>query len=157
MKLLFVCMGNICRSPTAKAVVDRHLRLAGLHEQISTDSAGTHGYHIGEPPDERAQAVARRSGMDISQDLARQLVAEDFTRYDLILVMDERNHRDASRVAPAQARARLRLMMEYAPDYGLHEVPDPYYGGEEGFLRVVDMLDRAAEQLVLELRQQLQA
>lgn len=155
MKLLFVCMGNICRSPTAKAVVDKHLHLAGLSEIISTESAGTHGYHVGEPPDQRAQAAALDLGLDISQDLSRQLNKEDFHHFDFILVMDERNRADALRLAPRDAKASLRLIMDYAPEYGLSEVPDPYYGGDEGFLRVLDMLDHAAQALVIELRQHL--
>lgn len=155
MKLLFVCMGNICRSPTAKAVVDLHIQKAGLAHLIHTESAGTHGYHIGEQPDARSQAAARRLGLDISGDLARQLKADDFHRFDYILVMDQRNQQDAGKLAPARAKAQLQLMMDYAPDYGLAEVPDPYYGGEEGFLQVLDMLNHAAERLIISLRPQL--
>ena len=155
MKLLFVCMGNICRSPTAKAVADRHLQEAGLTQVIYTESAGTHCYHVGEPPDHRAQSAALDLGLDISKDLSRQLKSQDFHHFDYILVMDERNREDALRVAPADAKATLKLMMEYAPDYGLHEVPDPYYGGDEGFTRVLDMLDHAAQALIIDLQQQL--
>lgn len=155
MKLLFVCMGNICRSPTAKAMVDYHLRQQNLHPRITTASAGTHGYHIGKPPDPRSQAAALRQGVDISTDLARQLKPGDFHEFDYIMVMDENNLSDASRIAPGDASAELCLMMEFAPDYGMREVPDPYYGGEEGFLQVVDMLNHAAECLVNDLRQRL--
>lgn len=155
MKLLFVCMGNICRSPTAKAVVDRHIEQQGLSAQIYTESAGTHAYHVGEQPDPRSQAAARKLGMNISQDLARQLCTEDFLRFDHILVMDERNLYDARQIAPTEANAQLALMMSYAPDYGITEVPDPYYGGEEGFIQVLDMLDEAAQRLLATLKPQL--
>ncbi|MCG8463242.1 MAG: low molecular weight phosphotyrosine protein phosphatase [Xanthomonadales bacterium] len=155
MKLLFVCMGNICRSPTAKAVVDRHIQQQGLSQHIYTESAGTHAYHVGEQPDPRSQAAARKLGMDISQDLARQLLSDDFQRFDHILVMDEQNLYNARQVAPTTASAQLALMMSYAPDYGLHEVPDPYYGGEDGFVQVLDMLDVAAQRLLAALKPQL--
>ena len=155
MKLLFVCMGNICRSPTAKAVFDRHLQQANLTDIVYTESAGTHGYHVGEPPDHRAQSVALETGIDISRDLSRQLKANDFFQFDIILVMDERNRENALRMAPQGAKASLKLIMDYAPDYGLREVPDPYYGGDEGFTRVLDMLDHAAQALITDLKRQL--
>jgi protein-tyrosine phosphatase len=110
---------------------------------------------VGEQPDPRSQAAARKLGMDISQDLARQLLSDDFQRFDHILVMDEQNLYNARQVAPTTASAQLALMMSYAPDYGLHEVPDPYYGGEDGFVQVLDMLDVAAQRLLAALKPQL--
>ena len=150
MRLLFVCMGNICRSPTAEAVFADLLRREAPHAGIEIDSAGTHDYHLGAPPDARAIAAARRRGIDMSALRARQLVAEDFTRFDLLLAMDERNRRDMlARAAPAE---RVRLLLDYAPGLGVREVPDPYYGGAEGFEEVFDMLEEASDNLMDELR-----
>jgi len=149
-RLLFVCMGNICRSPTAKGVFDRALERAGIG--FESDSAGTHGYHVGQPPDRRAIAAAARAGLDISGDFARRFVAEDHQRFDEVFVMDRANFEVVERLRPASARARVRLVMELVPDYGLDEVPDPYYGGDAGFVQVLDMLDAAAAALVRELQ-----
>lgn len=148
-KLLFVCLGNICRSPTAKAVFDYKFGQAGI--EMVTDSAGTIGYHAGSPPDSRAVEVARRWGLDISNDQARVITVEDFMRFDQIYVMDRSNLEDTRRRAPADARAGIDLIMSLAPDYGLDEVPDPYYGGEDGFRQVIDMLEAAADRLIEEL------
>lgn len=148
-RLLYVCMGNICRSPTAKGLFDRVLSEAGI--EFVSESAGTHGYHVGHPPDPRAIEAALRAGVDISGDIARRLEAEDFRRFDRILVMDRANLEAAHALRPAEATARVQLVMELAPDYGLNEVPDPYYGGEAGFVRVVDMLQTAARALAREL------
>jgi protein-tyrosine phosphatase len=149
--VLFVCLGNICRSPTAKAVFDWKLREAGL--AVETESAGTTDYHAGSPPDPRAQRIARNWGVDISGERARVITEDDFTRFDAIYVMDRANLADVAARRPARARARLALLMSLAPDYGVEEVPDPYYGGEEGFQRVIDMLEVAAERLVEALRE----
>lgn len=148
-KLLFVCLGNICRSPTAKAVFDWKLGQAGL--AVETDSAGTTGYHAGAPPDPRAQRIARRWGLDLSAERARVVTPEDFSRFDAIFVMDRSNLRDLEAMRPAGSSARLALVMSLAPDYGVEEVPDPYYGGVDGFERVIDMLEVAAERLAEEL------
>jgi protein-tyrosine phosphatase len=148
-RLLFVCMGNICRSPTAKGLFDQALFEAGV--EFESESAGTHDYHVGSPPDPRAVAAARRAGAEIGDDIARRLIAEDFRRFDRILVMDRANLESARALRPADATARLQLVMELAPDYGLEEVPDPYYGGEDGFVRVVDMLQTAARAMVRKL------
>jgi len=150
--ILFVCLGNICRSPTAKAVFDWKLCQAEL--SVETDSAGTTGFHAGSPPDPRAQQMARRWGLDISTERARVVTPEDFTRFDAIFVMDRSNLDDLQRLRPAESRSRLDLVMSLAPDYGVQEVPDPYYGGEDGFQRVIDMLEVAADRLVEELRAQ---
>lgn len=149
-KILFVCLGNICRSPTAKAVFDWKLAGAGL--RLETDSAGTIGFHAGSPPDPRAQRLARDSGLDIGDERARVVTTEDFTRFDRIYAMDRSNLEDLRRLSPPEASARLDLLMSLAPDYGLDEVPDPYYGGEDGFKQVIDMLEVAAERLIEELR-----
>jgi len=149
-RLLFVCMGNICRSPTAKGVFDRALTAAGI--DFESESAGTHGYHVGERPDRRAIDAAARSGIDISADLARRFVVEDYQRFDCIFAMDRTNLAVVESLRPAAVRVSARLVMDLAPDYGLDEVPDPYYGGEAGFIRVIDMLEAAAAALVRELR-----
>jgi len=143
-------MGNICRSPTAKGVFDRTLARACI--EFASESAGTHGYHVGSQPDARAIAAARRVGIDISGDIARRFVASDYTRFDHLFVMDRANLRIVESLRPNGAEVRPRLVMELAPEYGLDEVPDPYYGGDEGFVRVIDMLTVAAEALTAELR-----
>ncbi|RFF28232.1 MULTISPECIES: low molecular weight protein-tyrosine-phosphatase [unclassified Wenzhouxiangella] len=148
--ILFVCLGNICRSPTAKAVFDWKLRRAEL--AVETDSAGTTAYHVGSPPDPRAQRIARQWGLDISTERARVVIPEDFSRFDAIFVMDRSNLEDLRARRPADSSTRLDLVMSLAPDYGIEEVPDPYYGGVDGFQRVIDMLEVAADRLVEELR-----
>jgi len=148
-RLLFVCMGNICRSPTAKGVFDRALQDAGL--EFESESAGTHGYHVGQAPDRRAVEAARRAGLDISGDTARQFVGEDFHRFDRIFAMDRANLEHIVSLQPRGAVARVQLVMELVPAYGMSEVPDPYYGGPSGFVRVIDMLEAAAEALARDL------
>lgn len=147
--VLFVCLGNICRSPTAKAVFDHKLASADI--ELITDSAGTGDWHVGYPPDPRSQAFARRWGVDLSTQRARQVCLEDFVRFDRIYAMDRSNLSALQRMAPPDGAARLDLVMSLAPDYGLDEVPDPYYGGDDGFQRVIDMLESAADQLIAEL------
>ena len=149
-RILFFCMGNICRSPTAEGVMRAKLKAAGLHVEV--DSAGTHGYHAGEPPDERAQAHAARRGYDLSALRARQLVAADFTRFDLVLGMDADNIARAERLCPPGERHRLKLLLSYAPQAGRPDVPDPYYGGEAGFEEVLDLVEAACEGLIEGLR-----
>ncbi|MBY6205775.1 low molecular weight phosphotyrosine protein phosphatase [Halomonas denitrificans] len=150
IRILYVCMGNICRSPTAKGVFDRTLREAGI--EFVSESAGTHDYHVGRAPDPRAVRAALDAGIDIADDVARQVAVEDFHAFHRIYVMDRANHAALQRLRPADARAELRLVMDLVPDYGVDEVPDPYYGGDEGFVRVIDMLEAAALALVSELR-----
>jgi protein-tyrosine phosphatase len=149
--VLFVCTGNICRSPTAEGVFRKLVAQAGLGERIGTDSAGTHGYHVGEPPDPRAQAVAAKRGYDLSVLRARRIERADFQRFDLILAMDHDHHAILSRMAPAAASHKLRLMMSYARRFRESEVPDPYYGGPQEFERVLDMLEDAAQGLLSSL------
>lgn len=149
--LLFVCLGNICRSPTAKAVFD--YKLAQAEMPLLTDSAGTGDWHIGKPPDPRSQAFARAWGVDISAQRARRICAADFDRFDRIYAMDRSNLVDIQAMASPGCRARIDLVMSLAPEYGIEEVPDPYYGGDTGFQRVIDMLSEAADRLIEELQQ----
>lgn len=151
-RILFVCMGNICRSPTAEAVLREMLRAEGGDLEIHVDSAGTHGYHVGEAPDPRAVAAARRRGYEMRHLRARQVVPEDFERFDLLLAMDEDNLAFLHRIAPATHRARARLLLDFAPGTGRRDVPDPYYGGEKGFEQVLDLIEEAVRGLLDELR-----
>jgi protein-tyrosine phosphatase len=152
MKILFVCMGNICRSPTAEAVFRRIAATEAPELALEIDSAGTHDYHVGSPPDPRSIEAARRRGYDLSALRARQLRAADFERFDLLLAMDDVNVRDALGFAPAEHRGRLRLFLEYAPDADVREVPDPYYGGPAGFEHVLDLVEAASRGLLATLR-----
>jgi len=157
MRILFVCMGNICRSPSAEGVFRSLLAQRAPQLSVEIDSAGTHDYHVGEPPDERAIAAARRRGIDLSALRARSVRASDFDYFDLILAMDEQNLRELRRRAPAQRHERIRLMMEFGPDASLLDVPDPYYGGPQGFEQVLDLLEEAAEGLLRDLVSQAKA
>jgi protein-tyrosine phosphatase len=152
VKVLFVCMGNICRSPTAQGVFAELLRREGLTTQIHVDSAGTHAYHAGSAPDPRAQAAAKRRGIDLGPQSARQVRREDFEHFDYILAMDRENLALLREMCPAQYDRKVGLLLEYAPHLGIEEVPDPYYGGSAGFDRVLDMVLEAAEGLVREIR-----
>jgi protein-tyrosine phosphatase len=151
-RVLFVCTGNICRSPTAEGVFRKLVADAGLADLIATDSAGTHGYHVGEPPDHRMQAAARRRGYDLSRLRARRVAREDFHRFDLVLAMDREHHGILAGLAPPSAGHKVKLMMEFGRRSALEEVPDPYYGGPEGFELVLDLLEDAAEGLLEMLR-----
>jgi protein-tyrosine phosphatase len=155
VRVLFVCLGNICRSPTAEAVMARLVVDAGLDAQIELDSAGTGAWHVGSPPDERATAAAARRGIP-TRGLARQVTAEDFATFDLVVAMDRENLRDLRGVAPsAEAAARVRLLREFDPasDGAADlDVPDPYYGGPDGFGRVLDLVEAACAGLLAELR-----
>ncbi|MBV8037068.1 low molecular weight protein-tyrosine-phosphatase [Roseateles sp.] len=149
-RILFFCMGNICRSPTAEGVMRAKLAAAGL--DVEVDSAGTHGYHVGEPPDERSQAHAARRGYALGALRARKLIAADFSRFDLVLAMDEDNLANAQVLCPPAQRHRLKLLMDYAPRAGRPHVPDPYYGGTAGFEEVLDLVEAACDGLVAALR-----
>ena len=149
-RILFFCMGNICRSPTAEGVMRAKLAAAGL--DVEVDSAGTHGYHVGAPPDERSQQHAARRGYDLSALRARQLVAQDFSRFDLVLAMDADNLAHAERLCPLAQRHRLKLLLDFAPQAGTRQVPDPYYGGAAGFEEVLDLVEAACDALVETLK-----
>lgn len=136
----------------AEGVLRRYLEEAGLAERVATDSAGTHGYHVGEPPDPRAQRAAGRRGYDISGLRGRQVQPADFSEFDYVLAMDEANLRALARICPPEHAEKLRLFMEFAPDGAPREVPDPYYGGPQGFERVLDQLEQAARGLIEHLR-----
>lgn len=153
IKVLFVCMGNICRSPTAEAVFRHYVENAGLDEVIQIDSAGTHDYHIGSPPDPRTQHVAMQRGYDMSGLRGRQVVSEDFNHFDYVLAMDQGNLSILQRLMPHGSATRANLFLEYARHHAEREVPDPYYGGADGFERVLDMVEDAAEGLLQHIRQ----
>jgi len=151
VKVLFVCMGNICRSPTAhgvfQALVDKH----DLGAVLQVDSAGTHSYHVGSPPDSRSQATARQRGVDLSGLRARRFVSADFTEFDYLLAMDHGNFADMRAIKPEDASGRLQLMLEYSQQFTQLEVPDPYFG-DDGFELVFDMIDDAARGLLRHIR-----
>ncbi len=153
VNVVFVCLGNICRSPTAegvfRAVVERH----GLGRRIGVDSAGTAAYHVGESPDSRAQAAARRRGFDLSAIRARKATKGDFKRFDYVLAMDRENRAALSRICPPGEEHRLSLFLDYAPHLGRRDVPDPYYGGGNGFELVLDLIEAAAEGLLADIRE----
>lgn len=148
MKILMVCMGNICRSPLAEGVVRRLADRVGMNARIEVDSAGTLAYHAGEQPDPRAKKVAARRGYDLSGMRARRVAEDDFSHFDLVLAMDKQNLAALERVCPEEYLHKLGLFMEYAEDTGQDEIPDPYYGGPDGFERVLDMCEAAARGLI---------
>ena len=156
MKVLFVCMGNICRSPTAHGVFARYLRERAPELDVEVDSAGTHDYHVGSPPDPRAIAAAARRGVDLTAQRARLVKVADFQRHDLIVAMDRLNREVLLDLSPAAYRERVRLLMEFAgvplDDGEQLDVPDPYYGGAVGFERVLDLVEQAADGLLAEIR-----
>ena len=152
--MLFVCMGNICRSPTAQGVFEYLVKNEGLAGRIHIDSAGTHAYHIGESPDRRAMEAALRRGIDMGAQRARRVSEADFQHFDLVLAMDWNNYQDLLLVCPAEQSGKLRLFLDFAPEAGTREVPDPYYGGGTGFERVLDLVEQAARGLLAEIRQQ---
>jgi len=155
-RVLFVCLGNICRSPTAEAVFrDTAARIAP-ELQLEIDSAGTADYHIGSAPDPRSQRAALERGIDISGLRARQVSAEDFLRFDLMLAMDRSNLRTLQAISPPNARAELRLFLSYAPQLRRLEVPDPYYGGAADFAEVLDLTAAASLALLVSLQQRAQ-
>ena len=154
MRVLFVCMGNICRSPTAEGVFRFHVEGAGLAEHIEIDSAGTHAYHVGEQPDRRAQAAALQRGVDISGLRARKVRPSDFEYYSHILAMDEDNLGILREWCPAEHRHRLRLFLDYASSSELRDIPDPYYGSANGFEYVLDLVEDASRGLIDELMRQ---
>ena len=151
--VLFVCMGNICRSPTAEAVFRHAVKQAGLASLIECDSAGTHGYHIGERPDKRAQQAALRRGYDLSNLRGRKVGRKDFAQFDHVLAMDRDNLALLEALCPAQHAHKLALYCDLHAEFAGRAVPDPYYGGAQGFEQVLDMIEAVSESLVARLRQ----
>ena len=154
--VLMVCMGNICRSPTAEGVFRHLVREAGLEGAILIDSAGTLDYHAGSPPDERAQRHARARGYELSQLRARQVRASDFEQFDLVLAMDWDNFEELQSLCPPAQRHKVRRLMEFAPAHG-EVVADPYYGGKDGFERVLDQVEQACRALLGHVRERIGA
>ena len=148
VKVLFVCMGNICRSPTAHGVFEHLVNVEHLAEQLEIDSAGTHAFHVGGKPDRRAQETAAGKGIDLTHITARQICAEDYENYDYILAMDNDNYGLLEQGCPEQYKNKLSLFLDFAPDHPLKEVPDPYYGGLKGFENVFEMVDIASKGLL---------
>ncbi|MCP4303069.1 MAG: low molecular weight phosphotyrosine protein phosphatase [Gammaproteobacteria bacterium] len=147
VSVLFVCMGNICRSPTAEGVFRHHVTEAGLDEQIVVDSAGTHAYHVGSPPDRRADAAAKRRGISLGDLRARRVSEADFERFDYIIAMDEDNVAELKDESPLEHHSKVRLFLEFSSGHE-REVPDPYYGGAAGFERVLDLVEEASRGLL---------
>jgi protein-tyrosine phosphatase len=150
-RILFVCLGNICRSPTAEVVLRTRAAERGLGHLLRVDSAGTGSWHVGEPPDRRAIAFAQRRGYDLTPLRARQVTRDDFHRFDWILAMDRSNLRDLRVMRPAESEARLGLFLELVPQLALHDVPDPYYGGGTHFEQVLDIVEQASDALLARL------
>lgn len=155
VNILFVCMGNICRSPTAHAVFQRLVEENGLNVHIKIDSAGTHAYHIGNPPDPRTQAAALRRGINMGLLRARRIDPDDFKHFDYILAMDQDNLASLHADCPPQYAHKLNLFLDYAPDLAIRDVPDPYYGGAPGFEQVLDLVEIASEGLLRHVRRQI--
>jgi len=152
VKVLFVCTGNICRSPTAHGLLRAHAATAGLTDQIQADSAGTHSYHAGQPPDPRSTATARKHGIDLSDLRARPVTRNDFGDFDIIAVMEQSHERALRKLCPAGLTPRISLLMRFAPDAASLEVPDPYYG-DEGFETVFRMIESGVLGLIDHIRQ----
>jgi protein-tyrosine phosphatase len=151
VRILFVCMGNICRSPLAQGVFEEVLRREGLEDEVFVDSAGTGHWHVGSPPDERALGAASVRGLDIIAQRARQIRPEDCQNFDYILTMDEENYRTVA--ALCRGGAVVRPFLDFATDSPEREVPDPYYGGPDGFERVLDLVEEASEGLLEDIRE----
>ena len=151
IKVLFVCMGNICRSPTAEGVFTALLPESGL-DNVVVDSAGTHAYHVGSSPDNRAEQAALRRGVNISHQRARQVASDDFEHFDYIVAMDQDNLNKLYTAAPTKLHHKLSLFMDYAPDLPETAVPDPYYGGARGFEHVLDLVETASTGLIAHIK-----
>lgn len=152
LRVLFICMGNICRSPTAHGIFRHKLAESGLDTAIDVDSAGTHGFHVGGPPDRRAVAILAEQGIDISDLRSRQVTLSDFASFDYIVAMDEDNYEHLRALSPESAVERIHRLMDFAPDFGDGEVPDPYYGGSSGFERVCDLVEAGTEGFLAHLK-----
>ena len=155
IRVLFVCMGNICRSPTAEGVFRKLVNEEGMANVIEIDSAGTHAYHVGHEPDRRAQLAAQQRGIDLSDLRARQVMLIDFESFDYILAMDASNYEILLAQSPAHAKSKINLFMSFAPSRKEQEVPDPYYGGQRGFEIVFDMIEDASSGLLDDIRKRI--
>jgi protein-tyrosine phosphatase len=144
IKVLFVCMGNICRSPTAEGVFTKLVKDHNLEAHFAIDSAGTHAYHVGNEPDLRSQSAARERGIELSNLRARQVINGDFEDFDFLLAMDDENYSILVKACPAQYKTKIKYFLDYAPHLNERQVPDPYYGGQYGFERVLDMIEEAS-------------
>ncbi len=153
VRVLFVCLGNICRSPTAEGMFRALVACEGLAEKIAIDSAGTGAWHVGDAPDRRMQAAAGRRGVDLSTLRARQATAGDFDHFDYVLAMDAQNHRDLKNICPRGQEDRLHLFLDFAPETRRSDVPDPYYGGPQGFEEVLDLVEAASRGLLVHIRE----
>lgn len=154
IRVLFVCMGNICRSPTAQGVFQALLVQKELEDRFEIDSAGTHAYHINEAPDLRAQKAARERGIDLGYIRARKVIFGDFEDFDYLLAMDDDNFQILMEACPDEHKSKIKYLMDFAPHIGEREVPDPYYGGKYGFERVLDMVEEASLGFLNSLQQQ---
>jgi protein-tyrosine phosphatase len=152
VRVLFVCMGNICRSPLAQGVFEDLVRREGLEDEVFVDSAGTGSWHVGHPPDERAQRSARSRGLDLSTQRARRVTPDDCRDFDYVMTMDEENYRAVSALC-REGGADVRSFLDYAPDHPETEVPDPYYGGPDGFEHVLNLVEEASEGLLEEIKE----
>ncbi|MBC8006521.1 MAG: low molecular weight phosphotyrosine protein phosphatase [Prolixibacteraceae bacterium] len=155
LSVLFCCMGNICRSPTVEGVFRRQVIAAGLENHIHIDSAGTHSYHVGHAPDQRSQTAAAARGYKLGELCARQVRQQDFAEFDFILAMDNSNLAELRRMARPEDRSKPRLFMEYATRHAEREVPDPYYGGLDGFEQVLDMAEDGCAGLLTAIKKKL--
>lgn len=157
IKVLFVCLGNICRSPTAQGVFEKKVAEAGLTDRISVDSAGVGHWHIGKQPDPRATEAATTRGIDLSAQVARMVTPEDFEQFHYILAMDRSNISELQQMAPIDTSAEIALFLDYARHEESNEVPDPYYGGATGFERVLDLVSEASDGLLNHIRTRIDA
>lgn len=150
-RILFLCLGNICRSPMAEGIFRKLVESKGVGQSFHIDSAGMGAWHAGEPPDDRGRQTLRRRGIDISDQRARQVRADDFENFDLLVGMDHSNRETLLGLAPEQHAHKVRLLLEFAPGTGVEEVPDPYYGGASGFDKVLDLIDAGTQGLLASL------
>jgi len=152
IKVLFVCLGNICRSPTAEGVFRHIVQESGHESWITTDSAGTHAYHVGEQPDRRAQQTALSRGIDISDLRGRKAISDDFNEFDYVLAMDDENYQMLEQICPAGMNEKLHLFLDFSQDFSETQVPDPYYGGDQGFEHVFDLVESASKGLLEDIK-----
>lgn len=155
LRVLFVCMGNICRSPTGQGVFEHLVEEAGLADHVEVDSAGTHAYHTGEPPDTRAAKTAEKRGISLAGQKARRVTASDFEAFDYVLAMDSSNLNDLLSICPDEHQHKVKLLLSFADGLSHDDVPDPYYGGTTGFERVLDMVEEGAQGLLGDIRRKI--